>query len=561
MELELPTHLGRIPFTHLQAENIVSTLKLLAETHNGELPLPACEMLTAEQVKKALCITSFTLRTCIQHEIINCYPGLWRKQLFYPLDIQIFQNKYQSLKSIARSLNWNLHHTARLITHLKITPAFNLSHPPGQWILHKRDADRLLHQATHNHSQPRLPPLVLPSCTVDKKVAKNYLTLSSAAAKLKIKPHDVHCAILYNLMKGACRSGARIFIPLKEIERFSRNYISLNEAAKQLNIASAITLDILWSLEIYPVMKWNAALCKKYHTTLFNRSSVARLYNCEYRDRNSGTFCYYSTTGASRKLGMSTHTLTVLAQHNLISCLRGRNGNYFKIDELDNFQRKYITLNSILRMQHIQAAQASPAAKILQTHCLTPISISTDRDTIYLYERKIYCDRFQKPDSALADTLADLRASIGDHHSRRKVSTPRNDYVSISSAATVHGMTARDYSRTLVRPNNIPVKRFNKILYILDSDRIKCDKLIEKHLTINKCDEFFGYTCTRSLVKSNVLTPSLILPGRKKSLRLIARQDVRQLITALVYYASFPPCKDLGAALADQTKQPFASQA
>ncbi|NWL23843.1 hypothetical protein DM828_31675 [Pseudomonas umsongensis] len=496
---------------------------------NGRLPIAKKEMLTREKVCQELCISLGALKVFIKYNLLKPCFGSKYKLFFFPADIEQFANTYEPFKNLSKKIGVSTRRLCVILDSLniKIIPKRDLK--DTHRLIMKSDADRAIAATSIKNKRPP-QVLTLPRADFSKAPTTNYFTLNETAKTLQTARENVVSAIQNNMIKNVCRGKKRlILIPKSELQKFKDRFKTTIQAAAILKSSPPKTCDLLFGFGIHAVIgpMVNASRDNIYKTADIFR--VAKLAETEDPDEH---FNYCSKTLTAKRLNVSADTLLKIMDAGLIKYIKGRMGAYFRPSWINQFKEHYVSPRELLQLAGLTKNMAHKMIDALADIGISPISFNIHDQYLLLYERVVLRESHDK--------FLEIMASLDNFkkhktHMNRPARTLTKGYTPIKELFSTYDISPNDFSILFIRHGFINTIKVNKIIYISDNDRKKCESILDNYYTSKMAAKITpgGYEKIKSLFYSGILENENPIPPNQTQTRLISRLKLKKYLDLL----------------------------
>lgn len=496
---------------------------------NGRLPIAKKEMLTSEKVCLELSISLGALKVFMKYNLLKPCFGSNHALFFFPADIEHFSNTYELFKNLSKKIGVSTRRLCVILDSLniKIIPRRDLK--DTHRLIKKSDADRAIAATSIKNKRPP-QVLNLPRADFSKAPITSHFTLRETAKTLQTAKENVVSAIQNNKIKGVCRGKKRlILIPKSELQKFKDRFKTTIQAATILKTSPPKTCDLLFGFGIHAAI---GPLVNGSRDNIYKTADILRVAKLAETEDPGEHFNYCSKTLTAKRLNVSADTLLKIMDAGLIKYIKGRVGAYFRPSWLNQFKERYVLPRELLQLAGLPTSMAHKMIDALADIGISPIRFNIHDQSLLLYERVVLCeshDKFLKKMASLDNSKKHKT------HIYRPTRTLTKGYTPIKDFLNTYDISPNDFSILFIRHGFINTIKINKIIYISDNDRKKCESILDNYCTCTMAAKITpgGYEKIKSMLCAGILENENPIPPNQTQTRLISRSKLKKYLDLL----------------------------
>jgi hypothetical protein len=496
---------------------------------NGRLPVAKKEMLTREKVCQELSISRGALKVFIKYNLLKPCFGSNLAPFFFPADIEQFSNTYEPFKNLSKKIGVSTRRLCVILDSLniKIIPRRDIK--DTHRLIKKSDADRVIFATSKKNKRP--PQILnLPRADFSKAPITSYFTVRETAKILQTAVENVVAAIKNNKIKGVCRGKQKlILIPKSELQKFKDRFKTTIQAAAILKSSPPKTCDLLFGFGIHAVI---GPMVTGSRDNVYKTADILRVAKLAEMEDPGEHFNYCSKTLSAKRLNISADTLLKIMDAGLIKYIKGRVGAYFMPSWLNQFKEHYISPRELLKLAGLPKSMAHKMIDALADIGISPISFDIHDQSLLLFERVVMGESHDK----FLEIMASLDNSKKHKtHINRPARTLTKGYTPLKDLFSTYNISSNDFSILFIRYGFISTIKVNKIRYISDSDRKKCESILDNYCTCKMAGKITpgGYAKIKSLLCAGILHNETPIPANQTKTRLISKSKLKKYLDLL----------------------------
>lgn len=516
-------------FTADEAVILASKANEFLLADNGRLPVAKKEMLNRAKACLELSISLGALKVFMKYDLLKPCFGSNHAPFFFPADIQQFSNTYEPFKKLSKKIGISTRRLCVILDSLniKIIPRRNLK--DTHRLIKKSDADRVI--AATSIKNKRSPQVLnLPRADFSKVPISSYSTLRETAKALQTAIENVVTAIQESKIKGVFRGKKSLtLIPKSEIQNFKSRFTTTTQAAKILKTHPTKTTDLLFGLGIHAVI---GPMVNGSRDNIYKTADILRVAKLAESEDPCEHFNYCSKTLTAKRLNASAETLLKIMDAGLIKYIKGRVGAYFRPSWLNQFEERYVLPRELLQLAGLPPSKAHKMIDALADIGILPISFNIHNQSLLLYDRVVLRESYDKFLKKMAHLDNSKNHKTHIHRSTRVLT---KGHTPIKDLLNTYDISPNDFSILFIRHGFINTKKINKIIYISDNDRKKCESILDNYCTCTMAAKITpgGYEKIKSLLCSGILENENPIPTNQTQTRLISRSKLKKYLNLL----------------------------
>ncbi len=357
-------------------------------TKQWTLPCIPSYLSSRSHAQKKLNISPKALTELLNDGALDFY-GTITNPYFDPESIRTFDLHYESFNRMHQKTGTPLHLLLKYQRKLQIEPAFKITQHRGNWILSKRDANKIyilienkdISQGVFSH---------LPIARTESYPSEHFIDVREAELELKLPRGSINNKLNRSIFHDVHRSPKnRILIPKKNIEKFkSRNCKLLRSLLKPVVRAqhTANLVSFLSSLQVN-IISISSPSGLSLWISKSDNDKVTRLLKQPSSGRKD---TIYTTWTASKELKQTAKEIKLLTESGLIASITTDAPLLFSARAIDEYEQNYISTREIQRIHGFSCSLTKNLIKALSYLGLNPLIPPFKKPNFAIYSRADY---------------------------------------------------------------------------------------------------------------------------------------------------------------------------
>lgn len=516
-------------FTVDEAVTLASKVMDYLSADGGRLPIAKEKMLTRAKTCLKLGISPSSLRVYEKCKLLTPCLGCKHAPFFFADDIEKFSDIYEPFQNLSRKTGITNRRLYAILDLLNIDISPNRELKGRLWLIKKTDIERIIAATTKGAKKIRLR-LILPRADFSETPETEYSTLRETAKEIQTAVSNVFAAIQQNLLKGARRGRKmRLLIPKSEIQEFKSQFTTIMQAAKILKVNFPQTSDLLFGFGIRAVL---GPLVNGARDNIYRTADILQVAKLAETEDPGEHFNYYSKTFVANHLHVPPDVLLMIVDADLINCVKGNVGIYFRPSCLHSFEERFIVPNEISKIAHLPYTMIHYIVDALKQIEITPITLKSRGRCSYLYNRSDIADSYDNFLEKMThlDKSRNYRTYI-----KRTTKPPPKGYTPVEDLLDTYDITATDFSNLFIKYGFATTMINNGAKYISESNKTKCEYILKNYYTCTMAGKITpgGYGKITTLLRSGILEKESPIPANLTQTRLISRSALHKYLSTL----------------------------